>query len=604
MEFFQFHPTGLAGLGVLLSEAARGEGGILRNSDNERFMERYAPTIKDLAPRDMVARAMANEVREGRGAGPDKAYVYLDLTHLPREQIDAKLPDITEFARTYLGVEPYTEMIPVFPTAHYAMGGIPTNIKGEALADNHTVIPGLYAAGEVACVSVHGANRLGTNSLLDINVFGRRAGIYAAEYAASTDFDDIVEERPEGRVVDMIEQMRDAGGSERVAAIRQELQATMDINAQVYRTEGSLKQALADIEGLKVRYASVSVQDKGKRFNTDLLEAIELGFLLDLAEVLVVSALARNESRGGHFREDYPTRDDVNFMRHTMAYREPDGDGSPDPPRLQARHRDPLQADGAQVLMATDTDTATEAGAAPAQSTTAMTVTVKILRYNPEVSEESTWESYQVSAEPTDRVLDALHKVKWDIDGSLTFRRSCAHGVCGSDAMRINGKNRLACKTLLKDVNPSQPITVEPIKGLPVLKDLVVDMEPFFAAYRSVMPFLVTTGNEPTRERLQSQKDRDRFDDTTKCILCAACTTSCPVYWADGQYFGPQAIVGAHRFIFDSRDEGTDQRLEILNDKEGVWRCRTTFNCTEACPRGIEVTKAIQEVKRALIFRR
>jgi succinate dehydrogenase iron-sulfur subunit len=234
----------------------------------------------------------------------------------------------------------------------------------------------------------------------------------------------------------------------------------------------------------------------------------------------------------------------------------------------------------------------------------AMDVTVKILRYNPEVSEESSWESYQVTAEPTDRVLDALHKVKWDLDGSLTFRRSCAHGVCGSDAMRINGKNRLACKTLLKDVNPSQPITVEPIKGLPVLKDLVVDMEPFFAAYRSVMPFLVTTGNEPTRERIQSQADRDRFDDTTKCILCAACTTSCPVYWSDGQYFGPQAIVGAHRFIFDSRDEGGDQRLEILNDKEGVWRCRTTFNCTEACPRGIEVTKAIQEVKRALIFRR
>jgi len=233
-----------------------------------------------------------------------------------------------------------------------------------------------------------------------------------------------------------------------------------------------------------------------------------------------------------------------------------------------------------------------------------MDVTVKILRYNPEVSEEAKWESYQVTAEPTDRVLDALHKVKWDLDGSLTFRRSCAHGVCGSDAMRINGKNRLACKTLIKDVNPSQPITVEPIKGLPVLKDLVVDMEPFFDAYRAVMPFLVTDGNEPTRERLQSPEDRERFDDTTKCILCAACTTSCPVYWTDGQYFGPQAIVGAHRFIFDSRDEGTAQRLEVLNDKEGVWRCRTTFNCTEACPRGIEVTKAIQEVKRALIFRR
>ena len=233
-----------------------------------------------------------------------------------------------------------------------------------------------------------------------------------------------------------------------------------------------------------------------------------------------------------------------------------------------------------------------------------MDVTLKIRRYNPEVNEDVTWEEHRVELEPTDKVLDALHKVKWEIDGTLTFRRSCAHGVCGSDAMRINGRNRLACKTLVKDVNPDKPITVEPIKGLPVLKDLVVDMEPFFDAYKSVMPFLVTTGNAPTRERLQSQEDRDRFDDTTKCILCAACTTSCPVYWTDGQYFGPQAIVGAHRFIFDSRDEGTDQRLEILNDKEGVWRCRTTFNCTEACPRGIEVTKAIQEVKRALIFRR
>jgi succinate dehydrogenase / fumarate reductase, flavoprotein subunit len=324
MEFFQFHPTGLAGLGVLLSEAARGEGGVLRNSENERFMERYAPVMKDLASRDVVARAMSNEVREGRGAGPEKAYVYLDLTHLPREQIDAKLPDITEFARTYLGVEPYTEMIPVFPTAHYAMGGVPTNIKGEVLRDNHAVVPGLYAAGEVACVSVHGANRLGTNSLLDINVFGRRAGLYAAEFAATADYLDLPE-NPEERVVSMLESMRSATGSERVSTIRAELQATMDLNAQVFRTEGSLKQALSDIEGLKARYVNVSVQDKGRRFNTDLLEAIELGFLIDLAEVLVTSALARQESRGGHFREDYPTRDDVNFMRHTMAYRQEDG---------------------------------------------------------------------------------------------------------------------------------------------------------------------------------------------------------------------------------------------------------------------------------------
>ncbi|MEV0689892.1 MULTISPECIES: succinate dehydrogenase iron-sulfur subunit [Streptomyces] len=234
-----------------------------------------------------------------------------------------------------------------------------------------------------------------------------------------------------------------------------------------------------------------------------------------------------------------------------------------------------------------------------------ITVTVRVRRFNPEVSAEATWEDFQLEIDPKERVLDALHKIKWDLDGTLTFRRSCAHGICGSDAMRINGTNRLACKTLIKDLNPEKPITVEPIKGLTVLKDLVVDMEPFFQAYRDVMPFLITKEtNEPTRERLQSAEDRERFDDTTKCILCAACTSSCPVFWNDGQYFGPAAIVNAHRFIFDSRDEAGEQRLEILNDRDGVWRCRTTFNCTDACPRGIEVTKAIAEVKRALITRR
>ncbi len=231
-------------------------------------------------------------------------------------------------------------------------------------------------------------------------------------------------------------------------------------------------------------------------------------------------------------------------------------------------------------------------------------VTFKIARFIPETDEEPHYEEYQVQALPTDRVLTVLQKIKDEVDGTLTFRRSCAHGICGSDAMRINGRNRLACKTLIKDLNIKKPVVVEAIKGLPLEKDLVVDMEPFFAAYRDVMPFLMPEGHEPTRERLQSAEDRAVFDDTTKCILCACCTTSCPVFWSDGQYFGPAAIVGAHRFIFDSRDAGTDVRLDILNSQEGVWRCRTTFNCTEACPRGIEVTKAIQEVKRALMFRR
>ncbi|MGA0268293.1 MAG: succinate dehydrogenase flavoprotein subunit, partial [Candidatus Nanopelagicales bacterium] len=317
MEFYQFHPTGLAGLGVLLTEGARGEGGILRNASGERFMERYAPTIKDLAPRDMVARAMVQEVREGRGAGPNKDYVYLDLTHLPAEQVESKLPDITEFSRTYLGVDPITELVPVFPTAHYAMGGVPTNVDTEVLRDNEHVVPGLYAAGEVACVSVHGANRLGTNSLLDINVFGRRAGIAAAEYANSVEHAELPND-PQGATIALVERLRSASGNERTAVLRKDMQDTMDMNAQVYRTEATLKQALSDVQELKARYANVSIQDKGTRYNTDLIEAIELGFLLDLAEVTVVSALERKESRGGHAREDYPNRDDVNFMRHTM----------------------------------------------------------------------------------------------------------------------------------------------------------------------------------------------------------------------------------------------------------------------------------------------
>ncbi|MER6789074.1 succinate dehydrogenase flavoprotein subunit [Streptomyces sp. NPDC000658] len=327
MEFFQFHPTGIWRMGILLTEGARGEGGILRNKDGERFMEKYAPVMKDLASRDVVSRSIYTEIREGRGCGPEGDHVYLDLTHLPPEQLDAKLPDITEFARTYLGIEPYTDPIPIQPTAHYAMGGIPTNVEGEVLSDNTTVVPGLYAAGEVACVSVHGANRLGTNSLLDINVFGKRAGIAAAEYSQKADFVELPE-NPAELVVAQVERLRASTGTERVSVLRRELQETMDANVMVFRTEQTIKTAVEKIAELRERYKNVSIQDKGKRFNTDLLEAVELGNLLDLAEVMAVSALARKESRGGHYREDYPNRDDVNFMRHTMAYREVGDDGS------------------------------------------------------------------------------------------------------------------------------------------------------------------------------------------------------------------------------------------------------------------------------------
>jgi succinate dehydrogenase / fumarate reductase iron-sulfur subunit len=232
-----------------------------------------------------------------------------------------------------------------------------------------------------------------------------------------------------------------------------------------------------------------------------------------------------------------------------------------------------------------------------------VSLTLKIRRYDPERrGQESWWEEHTVAMEPNDRLLDALHQVKWYLDGTLALRRSCAHGVCGSDAMLIDGHNRLACKVLVKDVAPK--VTVEPIRGLPVLKDLIVDMEPFFAGYRSVLPYLINDEGEPDRERLQSPEERHRFDDTTKCILCAACTTSCPIFWGDEEYVGPAAIVNAHRFIYDSRDRGAKERLKILADRTGVFRCRTTFNCTEACPRGIEVTKAIQEVKRTILFDR
>jgi succinate dehydrogenase / fumarate reductase iron-sulfur subunit len=231
-----------------------------------------------------------------------------------------------------------------------------------------------------------------------------------------------------------------------------------------------------------------------------------------------------------------------------------------------------------------------------------MELTLRIRRYNPEVREDPWWAEFTVDMEPWDHVLEALHEVKWYQDGTLALRRSCAHGICGSDAMVINGTNRLACKVLVKDVAPK--VTVEPIRGLPVLKDLIVDMEPFFEGYRKVLPYLINDEEPDDRERLQSPEERERFDDTTKCILCAACTTSCPIFWGDEGYIGPAAIVNAHRFIFDSRDRGAKQRLEILGDKTGVFRCRTTFNCTEACPRGIKVTQAIQEVKRAIMFDR
>ena len=325
MEFFQFLPTGIYKLGILLSEAARGEGGILRNEAGERFMERYAPTVKDLAPRDMVSRAIQTEILEGRGVGEDSDAVHLDLTHLPPEQIDARLPDITDFVRTYLGIEPKSAPIPIQPTAHYAMGGIPTNVDAEVVVDaQDTVFPGLYAAGECACVSVHGANRLGTNSLLDIVVFGKRGGRAMVEFVAAADLPELPK-GVEDEVRERIERMRAAPGGEKVSRVRARLQAEMTEKAFVFRTEESLGSMLETLGELKEQYDQVTIDDKGGTFNYDLTEALELGYLIDLAEALVVSGRARTESRGAHFRDDHPARDDACWTRHTMAARCPDG---------------------------------------------------------------------------------------------------------------------------------------------------------------------------------------------------------------------------------------------------------------------------------------
>ncbi len=231
-----------------------------------------------------------------------------------------------------------------------------------------------------------------------------------------------------------------------------------------------------------------------------------------------------------------------------------------------------------------------------------MQITMKIRRYDPEKDSRPHWQEFKLDVPPTERVLDVLNDIKWKQDGSLTFRRSCAHGICGSDAMRINGVNRLACKVLVKDLGSE--ITVQPLGGLPVLKDLIVDMEPFFDSYRAILPYFINDEPAPPTERLQSPEDRAIFDDTTKCILCAACTSSCPIFWTNGRYIGPAAIVNAHRFIFDSRDRGSAERLRVLNGVNGLWRCRTAYNCTEACPRGIPITKVIEEAKRELLWQR
>ena len=325
MEFFQFHPTGIYRLGFLITEGVRGEGGILLNSEGERFMERYAPTMKDLASRDVVSRAIYLEIEEGRGIG-GKPYVHLDAVHLGEEQLMKKLPDIVEISRVYLGVDPVTSPIPVQPTAHYAMGGIPTDLDGRVIMGvEREPVYGLYAAGEVACVSVHGANRLGTNSLTDLVVFGKLAGQHMAKFADEIDFQPLPKD-PEGWARGEIERLLSNSTDEATAAkIRNEMQESMQHGVGIYRTDKLMSETITKLKELQQRYKKVGVEDKGKRFNTDLMEAMELGNLLDIAEVTALSAINRTESRGAHARGDYETRNDADWLKHTLIRRGTDG---------------------------------------------------------------------------------------------------------------------------------------------------------------------------------------------------------------------------------------------------------------------------------------
>ena len=324
MEFYQFHPTGLYKLGILVSEAARGEGGIVVNGEGEAFAARYAPTLKDLAPRDMMSRFIYQEVKEGRGID-GKDYVLLDVSHLPPEVIDQKLPDVTDFARVYLGVEPKNEGIPIQPTAHYAMGGLPTNIDAQVISDARgTPVPGFYSAGEAACVSVHGANRLGTNSLVDLVVFGRRAGRHMLAQIDELELLPLPK-NPEARAVEEIGSLLARDKGERVADIRKRMQEVMMDKASVVRSESVLLEAQQDIKDLQAAFRCVALQDKGKRYNTELTEALELGCMLDCAETIVYGSLERRESRGAHYREDYEARDDQEWLAHSMVSRTSSG---------------------------------------------------------------------------------------------------------------------------------------------------------------------------------------------------------------------------------------------------------------------------------------
>ena len=589
MEFWQFHPTGVAGAGVLITEGVRGEGGYLLNKNGERFMERYAPNAKDLASRDVVSRAMTTEIKEGRGCGPDGDYLLLKLDHLGPEVINKRLPGIREIAIKFANVDPIRDPIPVVPTVHYQMGGIPTNYMGQVVspegASKEAIVPGLYAAGECACVSVHGANRLGTNSLLDLLVFGKASGEQVIKDIRGQPSPHRALPKGAGDPTRSRLARLDSADERRARGRRAERPAPHDAGAlrRVPLPGGPASRACRRSRRSPRARGRTFIADKSKVFNTARVEALELDNLVETAMSTIVSAEARKESRGAQARADFPERDDKNWMKHTLWYKEGN--------RLDYKpvHQRPLSVETMEPKVE---DVLGEM----------KSMKLSIYRYDPDKDAKPYMQDYDVALEAADRMLlDALVKAKAQ-DDSLAFRRSCREGVCGSDAMNINGKNGLACITKVAEL--PEHVTLRPLPGLPVIRDLIVDMTQFFKQYHSIKPYVVNNDPPPERERLQSPQERDELNGLYECILCACCSTACPSFWWNPDKFvGPAGLLQAYRFIADTRDQATAERLDNLEDPYRLFRCHTIMNCVDVCPKGLNPTRAIGKIKEIMVRR-
>jgi succinate dehydrogenase / fumarate reductase flavoprotein subunit len=591
MEFWQFHPTGVAGAGVLITEGVRGEGGILLNCNGERFMERYAPTLKDLAPRDFVSRSMDQEIKEGRGCGPHKDHVLLKLDHLGAETIMKRLPSIREIAIKFANVDPIREPIPVVPTIHYQMGGIPTNYHGQVVApnngDDEAIVGGLYAIGECSCVSVHGANRLGTNSLLDLLVFGRAAGDHIVKALAH-------EPRAGGGARRACERRAHAGCGKRhpqddAGALRRvPHRRAARRRREPDRGTGRARAERRDrrqVQGLQ------HGADRGARARQPGRNRARHHRLRRRAHRKPRRPRARRLSRARRRAVD---------EAHPVVLRR-------QPPHVQGGARP--AADGGSLcpqethLLGTAMTATSNAENAAVAAAAPRVAKFEIYRYDPDRDERPYMQKLEVTLGRNDKMLlDVLMRIKADVDDTLSFRRSCREGVCGSDAMNVNGKNRLACITNLNELK--EPIVLRPLPGLPVVRDLIVDMSQFFKQYHSIKPYLINDTPPPEKERLQSPAEREELNGLYECILCACCSTSCPSFWWNPDKFvGPAGLLQAYRFIADSRDQATGERLDNLMDPYRLFRCHTIMNCVDVCPKELNPTRAIGKIKELMVRR-